>query len=182
MFDVDHFAIELRNRMRGPDGYRPFVCDGSPLDCRVLIVGCNPATDTETSFWQYWREGYGFDRASWERDYRSARLAQGKRQLSNTRHSINVLAGSCAPLKCLEANVYAKPTKRQSELSAGDIQDSLLAFLVSRIRPQWIVAHGKIARAAVAGIQFDGVVRAGKHLRFRSHDELRQLGSEMRDG
>ncbi|MFY4713440.1 hypothetical protein ACVCH0_01070 [Burkholderia glumae] len=149
------------------------------LDCRVFIVGCNPATDTGTPFWRYWREGYGFDRATWEIDYRSTRSSRGQREVSNTRRAITVLAESCAPLKCLEANVYAKPTKTQSDLAGGDTSNSLLDFLVSRIRPQWIVAHGQIATKAVSKIEFDAVVLSGKHLRLRSHDELRRLGNEI---
>jgi hypothetical protein len=181
MSELDLFATALREQMPEMAGFRPFVCDGSPLDCRVFIVGCNPATDTETPFWRYWREGYGFDRASWEVDYRSARSSRGQRDVSNTRRAITILVESCAPLKCLEANVYAKPTKRQSDLNASDTRNSLLAFLVSRIRPQWIVAHGQIATKAVSAVEFDGVVRSGKHLRLRSHDELRRLGEEIRN-
>ena len=57
---LKQFESELRS-LTGPSALRPFVCDGSPLTCRVFIVGINPATSMTTDFWQFWRAGTGFD-------------------------------------------------------------------------------------------------------------------------
>ena len=177
---VDLFESALRRELPEAAGIRPFVCEGSPLDCNVFIVGCNPATDTDIGFWHYWRPGYGFDKVRWAADYRSVRLSRGEREMSNTRRAINVLVESCAPLRCLETNVYAKATRRQADLTHDDSRQSLLAFLVAQIRPQWIIAHGRIATTEVAQLAFDGMVLSGKHLRLRSHDELRRIGETIR--
>jgi hypothetical protein len=55
MCPIDRFESALRAVLPEMAGDRSFVCDGSPLDCTVFIVGCNPATDTRTEFWHYWR-------------------------------------------------------------------------------------------------------------------------------
>ncbi|MGS1024389.1 hypothetical protein [Burkholderia glumae] len=99
--------------------------------------------------------------------------------MSNTRRAINVLVESCSPLGCLETNVYAKPTRRQADFTGDDSRQSLLSFLVAQIRPRWIIAHGRIATNEVAQLEFNGIVLSGKHLRLRSHDELRRIGGTI---
>ena len=79
-------------------------------------------------------------------------------------------------------NVFAKASKRQVDLIDRDTQTGLLGFLLSQIRPKWIVAHGKVASAAVDQLPFDGTVLSGKHFRFRSHDELRRIGDMVLRG
>ena len=37
-------------------GQRPFVCDGCPTECHVVIIGTNPATPLNSNWWEY-----GFD-------------------------------------------------------------------------------------------------------------------------
>jgi hypothetical protein len=33
---------------------RPFVCDGSPLECEAFLVGFNPRTLMSKEFWKFW--------------------------------------------------------------------------------------------------------------------------------
>jgi hypothetical protein len=42
--DLREFALGLAAVIGRPSELRPFVCDGSLLDCPVFIVGYNPAT------------------------------------------------------------------------------------------------------------------------------------------
>jgi hypothetical protein len=158
---------------------RPFVCSGSPLGCDVFIVGCNPATAMDTDFWSYWRVGYGFDKDAWLADYKAQRRSAGKRDVSPTRRAIEVLVESCRPLKCLETNVFAEPTERQSDLSTAARSRTMLAFLVSAIGPRWIISHGAIANAVVEKPAGSAVRLSGRHLRLRRHDELRELGRRI---
>ena len=50
-------------------GLRPFVCDGSPLDCRVFLVGINPATEMSGNFWDFWDDDSGFNKEKWRERY-----------------------------------------------------------------------------------------------------------------
>ena len=71
---------EIMDRMNTPD-LRPFVCDGSPLDCSVFLVGTNPSTPMpHNSFWDFWRDDYGFDRASFMLAYKETRRRLNERQ------------------------------------------------------------------------------------------------------
>lgn len=48
---------------------RPFVCVGSPLQCRAFVVGFYPATQIDAPFWHYWSDQSGFDKQQFMRDY-----------------------------------------------------------------------------------------------------------------
>lgn len=60
MSTLQSFESGLEAIIGRPTTLRPFVCDGSPLDCRVFIVGFNPATDSEVDFWNFWSSHRGF--------------------------------------------------------------------------------------------------------------------------
>ena len=88
--ELKDFASGLReilNRMNTP-GLRPFVCDGSPLSCNVFLVGSNPATPMYRSFWEFWSDDFGFDKASFMQAYREARIERGgTANKQNTAHA-----------------------------------------------------------------------------------------------
>ena len=54
---LDEFEKQLAGVIGRPTDLRPFVCEGSPLDCDVFIVGSNPATKMEGDWWRFWRPG-----------------------------------------------------------------------------------------------------------------------------
>ena len=64
------FAKELRRI--APPGSRPFVCDGSPLECEAFIVGERVAT-TGLDFWRFWSDERGFDRSAFLEAYKAER-------------------------------------------------------------------------------------------------------------
>lgn len=179
MSQLDELESTLREMTAELGGMRPFVCNGSPLECDVFIVGCNPATVMDADFWSYWRMGHGFDKDAWLADYKAQRRNAGKREVSPTRRAIEVLVESCRPLKCLETNVFAEPSARQSDLGTAARSRSMLAFLVNAIEPRWIISHGAIANAAVERLAGSAVRLYGRHLRLRRHDELREIGRRI---
>ena len=52
-----------------PEKGRPFVCQGSPYNCKIFIVGINPATTME-GFWGYWSDCAGYDKDSFFEGYK----------------------------------------------------------------------------------------------------------------
>jgi len=151
--DAD-FADELKALVGEDSRQRPFVCDGSPLDCEVFIVGFNPASTMDAGFWQFWRSGYGFDKAAWFEAYRQERqakpLAAGKTRraaVSRTRRILELVIDAAAPVRCLETNLYSLPSKSARDLTEADRDCAVFDFLLARIKPRLIVAHGKDAQA-----------------------------------
>lgn len=144
--------------MRGRPYVRPFVCHGSPLECKVFIVGCNPATELAVDFWRFWHPSFGFDRCEWRSAYKAYRRSlpsQGKRrpsEVSPTRRVIDLIVTEVetgSQVRCLETNIYSTPTKRASDLEIGQQNTDLFQYLLTVIKPSVIVAHGKKAQIAI---------------------------------
>ena len=117
MQHLDDFEQELEALIGRPTNMRPFVCDGSPLKCRIFIVGFNPATTMKASFWDFWRSGYGFDKKAWFEAYKEERrsrpLKPGRKwrnPVSNTRRVIDWIAEAASPYDCLETNIHSLPS------------------------------------------------------------------------
>lgn len=164
---VATFAEELRRI--APFGSRPFVCDGSPLECEAFIVGQSVAT-TGIDFWRFWSDERGFDRPAFLEVYKAERRKRGKSsEVSKTRKVIHCVIESAHLVKCLTTN-------------ADDLQ--VLQFLVDSIRPEVILAHGNKANRAVAALEYQGKVIRFKHfsrgVSFKNQPfEAQRLGREV---
>lgn len=182
---LTNFEQQLVDLICRPTDMRPFVCDGSPLDCQVFLVGHNPATDMSADFWDFWTP-QGFDQAGWFDEYKRERAARPLRpgqtqrnKVSPTRRMINkVVEGAGIPI--LETNVYAHPSKDKKSL---DIFDSRpFEFLVETIQPKVIVAHGDDAQLAMKKIKTSAKVIPVKHFsRGWSYERAYAFGQEIRD-
>ena len=67
--EITQFEAALAELVGRPSDLRPFVCDGSPLDCEIFIVGANAAT-AMGDFWDFWHPGVGMDKAAWFEAYK----------------------------------------------------------------------------------------------------------------
>ena len=142
---LGEFETELRSLIGKDLSLRPFVCEGSPLSCTAFVVGTNPATSFP--FWPYWESGYGFRKGSWLHTYEDARFASGNRKRwSPTRNMIERIVAAAAPIKCLETNVFSKPSPSATDLRQGDRQTRIFEFLLKVIRPRVLHIHGKEVR------------------------------------
>jgi hypothetical protein len=56
----------LHKTIQQPCYERPFVCDGLPESCSVIIIGENPATSMQTDWWDFWNDETGFDLGKFE--------------------------------------------------------------------------------------------------------------------
>jgi hypothetical protein len=114
---------------------RPFTCTGSPLDCELFIVGLNSATVLRRPFWDYWDDASGFDREAFEADYVSLRQKRG------VRPNIEQFVLGARPVRCLETNIYAVPTKKARNLRPQDRDPRIFWYLLTTIRPKGIFVH-----------------------------------------
>ena len=134
---LKNFREGLEPLMPNP-GARPFTCKGSPLECRLFIVGLNSATQLDQDFFsRYWRDDSGFRREVFEADYSHKRKKQG------TRPRIEAFVEAASPVPCLETNIYAAPTRKASQLKLEDKNTGILEYLIKTIRPVGIFVHTK---------------------------------------
>lgn len=183
------FTQELVTLIGRPTDLRPFVCNGSPLDCEAFVVGFNPATEMATDFWEFWSEERGFNKRHWLEAYRSERqnrpLRPGRtrrNEISSTRRVLEWILEEAAPVKCLETNIYAKPSERLTDLQSDHRLTAPFDFLLGEISPRVIVAHGKDAGSYVMANPL-GVEpwRVDHFSRGWSQQKARQLGRDIRE-
>jgi hypothetical protein len=143
------FESKLKGLM-GDRNLRPFVCEGSPMDCKVFIVGSNPATEMSQSFWSFWSSETGFNKKAWFEAYKKERALKPlepdktrRNSLSNTRQRIEWIVEAAHPIKCLETNLYGKATEEAKALSKSEQDSSIFEFLIQEVRPTVMLLHGK---------------------------------------
>lgn len=117
---------------------RPFICDGSPFDCAVALVGINPATPTP--FWPFWNVDTGFDRHAWIAHYLKL---HGR--FKPTRARIELFNRLLEPHKCIELNVFAHFTSNERELTPSQRNSEVFKYLLKSVKPRVLVLHGQTA-------------------------------------
>lgn len=188
MTALEEFAARLHTVIGKPTDLRPFVCDGSPLECQAFLVGLNPATPLSADFWGFWQPGYGFNKLAWLDQYKRERGSRPLRpgsvrrlEVSPTRRVIEWVVEEAAPVKCLETNIYALATQQFSDLALSRRVTAPFEFLRSVIRPKLIVAHGKDAAILVGGQVGEARVVCVPHFsRGWSRIMARELGRQIR--
>lgn len=175
------FEEELEALVGRPTDLRPFVCDGSPLECTVFIVGFNATTNLD--FWEFWERSVGYSKARWEKAYRQERASRGKRQLSNTRTMLSWILENLPGVRMLETNLYSKASHRAEDLSECERDTSVFQFLLRTIGPKVVLAHGDDTQQAVIpllGSDFTGTLLTTKHLRFWSRTRATDLAEQIK--
>lgn len=149
---LQEFEQELRARLSKPSIQRPFVCVGNPLECKVFIVGTNPATEMSSSFWSFWNSESGFDKVKWFAEYKRERqacpLKPGKtrrNEVSTTRKYIDLVVSSCYPIACLETNVFSYPAEEVKDLTVLQRSTKVFDWLVETVHPTVVLAAGEFA-------------------------------------
>jgi hypothetical protein len=186
MAPIQIFENELVALIGNPSALRPFVCKGSPLDCQAFIVGINPATSG--GFWEFWRSGHGFDKAAWfeayKKDRKSRPLRPGKTrrsEISNTRRVIEWIVESASPIRCFETNLFSTPTARANELTPTQRDTAPFEFLLKKIAPQVIVAHGVDAAKHFEKMHLPATIISVSHFSVGwSQDRAKKLGRQIR--
>jgi len=181
---LDEFKRRLRSLIGSPSSQRPFICEGSPLECNVAIVGFNPATELNDDFWSHWRSGYGFDKGAWFEAYKLDRasrpLKPGKTRrpaVSNTRRVLNWISEAAAPAPVLETNVFSVASATKADLSLSVRESAPFRFLMEAVKPAVVVAHGIDAQAAVSQLHLTACILNVDHFsRGWSEVRARALG------
>ena len=134
----DLYEFDERLHVLTPEESRPFLCEGSPLDCTMFLVGLNPRM--QTPFWSYWNVSYGCHKTLWLEAYLRR---EGK--LGRTRDYIEILFHALAPVRCLETNLFPAWSNRLADLSAERRTTRVFDFLLQAIKPRLLFVHGRDA-------------------------------------
>jgi hypothetical protein len=109
---------------------RPFVCEGSPLNCSTFIVGYNNAHGIGP-FRQVWSDQTGFDKSAFDKLFV---LSGGKPDDRTTnRYWINRISNAVG--QCLETNLFSKDSKKAQSLSAKDQSPDAFDYVFKSVRP-----------------------------------------------
>lgn len=183
---LEEFERELTSLIGRRTEVRPFVCEGSPLQCEVFLVGLNPATMMDADFWDFWRPGYGFDKAAWfecylaERAARPLKPGRSRRQkVSATRRNIECFAEGADGVRVLETNIYAHPSDDLRGLAPAGRTIAPFQFLLRSVSPRVIVVHGQPALETVRDLDIPVmVIEADRHFsRGISKEAARRYGA-----
>lgn len=181
------FERDLLQRIGRPTHLRPFVCDGSPLDARVFLVGINPASQMRADFWDFWVPGYGFDKSRWFAEYKRERaerpLEPGKASrpaVSPSRRIVERVVDGLGHHRCLETNLYAHPSSSAATLDKAQRDPTLFQWLVETLRPELLVVHGASAAAEIKHLNLGIPTKSVRHFsRQWSYDRAYALGIEI---
>jgi hypothetical protein len=151
------FLEDLHNLILRPCFARPFVCDGLPDSCNVIVVGDNPATKVSTDWWSFWDDKTGFNLRQFEESYERARLAAGRQPTSPTRLRLNRLRSQ--GLRCLETNVFSN--ERLNGHGSEALSNDLLPIFFERLSGlKAVIAHGRVAERYLQRLNLPSKVRS----------------------
>lgn len=149
MDQLRDFERNLESLIGRPTNLRPFVCNGSPFDCEMFVVGLNPASSMKASFWDFWHPDAGFDKPAWFEAYKAERMSRPlkpgrtrRNPISNSRRVIEWINTSLGSVQALETNIYSVATEEFRDLDPQRRLTAPFDFLLDTIKPAVIVVHG----------------------------------------
>src|SRR5665213_456833 len=116
-------------------------CDGSPLKCRIFIVGTNSARLVEKPFLSFLDLFHGFKKKEFLRE-----LYQLSGGPTPTRRNIEHVADAAGQNGVLDTNIYLSATPRANLLDSEDKKSDVFEFLLRTIKPEIVLAHGNPAK------------------------------------
>lgn len=180
----------LRELLRADIPSRPFLCDGSPAGCEVVLVGINPAT--ATPFWEFWSDE-GCDKQAWLQDYV---VREGR--LKPTRKRIEIITGVLAPeVRALELNLFPYSSPREADLPPELRDRRVFEYVLGLANPKLLFVYGATPTAELERVlgcdlpfrEYASVTYAGKgfevytdhHLAYQWSDAgVRELADEFK--
>ena len=157
---------------------RPFVCDGFPDTCEVLVIGNNPATRLTVDWWSFWKDTSGFDYKHFLEMYWDERTKVGKRPVSATRLRLKRIRDK--GLNCIETNVSSNEGSDgiKDKISNHDVLKVLLNKMPSL---KGIIAHGKVAHKYLDKIEVPINVQTfrPRHFSLVRYEEIDRICQEI---
>ena len=176
---MHNWTQTLRRVIPSPCDERPFVCDGFPDTCEVIVIGDNPATRLTTDWWSFWSDTSGFDYNHFLEVYQTERDRAGQRPVSSTRLRLNRIRDN--DLNCIETNAFANEGSDGTRHNISNY--NVLKVLLSNMPLlKGIIAHGKVAHECLDQIEVPVAVQTFKPRHFfqESYAEIDRICQEIR--
>lgn len=132
--NLETFLRNVHGLSRKTDGYVPFLCEGSPLACDILLVGDRGPANC-VSFWPHADVSYGFHRAEWlanEMEHACRCISPKERCV------VEWMEAAAAPYRILETYITTG--------SHGHVENpeeaGLLGFILQTVKPRIVAAAG----------------------------------------
>lgn len=139
--NLSEFDIKLQDLNIAEKG-RPFVCDGSPLECNTFLVGHNSAT--EGLFEDFWDPtNGGFRKKDWLERFQRDNEINKKTTRRRIELFFNEFNETNGKIRLLQTNLYCYPSSRRKDIPDEMKRSNVFNFLLKSIRPKAIIAHGK---------------------------------------
>lgn len=174
------WTSKLESVIPRPCFQRPFVCNGLPSNCEVIVIGENPATPLSIDWWLFWNTDTGFDFDAFQMHYMEERAKIGK-GISNTRLRLNRFRER--GVHCVETNTFCN--ERLDGAGVGVPNYGILNMLIQEMpKLRAVVAHGKIAQQYIrnAPIPTEVQVFEPRHFRMESYATIDQLCTKLLSG
>jgi hypothetical protein len=137
---MSRISERLRCRVKDPCiNARPFVCDGNPEDCRVMIIGENPALELNVNWWDFWCDDTGFDLHKFNEQFQQQQKSKTHKALEKLWEPLRN-----AKEKCLVTNRFRNENRGGAKKSKAPAKnDDVLELLLSELKQlEAVVAYG----------------------------------------
>jgi hypothetical protein len=172
--ELAKFASGLRRLVGEAEGFRPLLCNGSPLDAVVALVGANPGTTTP--FWPFWSDDAGVDKQGWLEAYRRQHGGKFGRSRAAIERFLPLVQ---APV--IELNAHARQSRRLAELGREHRTTEVLAYILHSVRPKVALCAGADAYRAVAALGADWPMQVlqAPHFIYWGREREERMASEV---
>jgi len=128
----------------------------------------------EGDWWRFWKAGYGFQKERWWKEY----INQRGGEISKTRKRIEAIVADLSPVRVLEANIDARPSKQKSEYPTP--VTTPFDFLLAASAPKVVIAHGTDAVAHLQGWAAIGKLISCKHFIYVGRERTASIIAETK--
>ena len=144
--DLKKFRTEMQQRLSEQQldnvKVRPFICSGSPLNCKIMMVGYNPAREVNLDVFDtdIWHDDIGFDRESFAEHYDIASYNDDLQWNRNHIFQQNLI-DEISNHPVIETYLYSVITAKKTLLSPQHKHTHLFDWLYGILKPVLIITQ-----------------------------------------
>ncbi|BFM99385.1 hypothetical protein MOXK02_09440 [Moraxella sp. K02] len=144
--DLKKFRTEMQQRLSEQQlddvKVRPFICSGSPLNCKIMMVGYNPAREVNLDVFDadIWNDDMGFDRESFAEHYDIASYNDDLQWNRNHIFQQNLI-DEISNHPVIETYLYSVITAKKTLLSPQHKHTHVFDWLYSILKPVLVITQ-----------------------------------------
>lgn len=144
--DLKKFRTEMHQRLSEQQlnnvKVRPFICSGSPLNCKIMMVGYNPAREVNLDVFDadIWHDDVGFDRESFAEHYDIASYNDDLQWNRNHIFQQNLI-DEISNHPVIETYLYSVITPKKTLLSPQHKHTHVFDWLYGILKPVLVITQ-----------------------------------------